>query len=537
MRRTLTLVLVALLAAAVPVAAEEAAEVTASIGGSFELSTSSTVDTTNFDKPDNGPGLDFSPKFGLKAEASQGDAWSLDATLVVENELTPYGKASLATSSLKVSVAKDVGNTFQLSRVSDPLSLIVINDPVVFDGADASQVRLESAVAGTNLLVQADSVNGVTAGASVDLAPVTVGAYVRPVIPSSTAGKTNFRLAGYATVDLGLAKVSGAVGATTEAEDDRLAFGAKAELTPIEGLKSSVSYATAQANFPAGFAYGSKDRTLLSASATYSLAPFTITGSFSRETLTSSGVVRQGSMGATVKYAGDPIEASLGVTTRQNRNIEVGAGTATPNPLTSITGSVKFALLPDVATLNLDFVTESDKDGDIGAFAEGASIVELTEITIGDVPYYFDPGSVTWGGNTSKFEETATAGVYKDDIDRYRYWAKSHFKIGGGVEYKLSDRLTVTPAFAYHSYGDISVVLQQYDEANDYFKNTDDKYGDGVDGNVTSLELSLAASYKVSDSASVTAKVGRTAYSLPVFGSNPTSAESTTISLATKISF
>ncbi len=565
MRKTLALLLLGALVMAAPAFAQE--DVTTTVGGSFEVKAESTVDDGNFEKPDTTFSVDMSSKVGLTIGAAKGDEWSLDATLVTGNELKPFGKATFSTPAVTVTAVKDLDSAFILSKVADPLDILVINDPSAFDGANATVLRIESSALGPSILAQWDTEDKFSASVSYSAAPVTVGALVRPDIEN--LDEVSYRLAGYVTADLGIATISGAAGINTAADEDNTAYGVTAKMTPLEGATVSAGYKVANVNSGASFG---ANRTVidLAASATL-LDPLSLEAKYSRTTYTqantytvyggpqddptktdepldgtgvqvntkdsvTAGDLRAESISLTAKYAVEPVEASLTFSTGRNLNSEKASVKATEKPLTSIAGSVKFALLPEVATVSVDVLHESDEDRDIAAFAEGVATKDLLSV---DASKPFDPNATTTledlGGDT-----------YKPYRDRHKFWAGSHLKIGGSVEYKLSEAVTVKPSFAYHTYEDLELAYQVLDPDRGYRNASEPEPQVLADGRISALELGATVAYKLSDAASLNFSVSRTAYTLPEVTSLdvdnagkklPSSVEKLTVAVSTSVSF
>lgn len=483
MRKALVLVLLGLLVAAVPAFAEEAA-VTKSFGASVSLETKSTVDQTYFETPDNDASFGFTPSYKLTVSASEGSLWSVQAHVMLDGTTASAFKVSAATSLLSVSVAKDRDKDYQLGGISDPFSFVTINDADALKGGHA--VRLESSALGPSLKLQFDSADNVSAAAEYALDPLTVGGLARGI------GK-GVVLAGYAKAGLGIATVTGGIARDSTQTANNSAFGVQADVTPLEGTSASVSYVTEQANFDDG-------RTTVSLSGSTALAPLAVEAGYTRVTTTASGSPVSDELTAKVTYDVAPLKASAGVT---YGNPE---GYSRTNAWTKLEGSLEYGLIPDVATLKASFLNESDRDTDLSAFTE----------------------SVKW--NADGDQEALPSG--DANADRFVFKAQTHTKFGGSVAYKLAEGLTVTPSFAYNTWGTLAWQYQVDDGDGDF--STLATSTPGTAASLSSIDLGVTVAYQLSSAASLSVGFSQTTYSFPA-GISVTDSQAGTLTVPTSL--
>ncbi|NLG69262.1 MAG: hypothetical protein GX496_06815, partial [Firmicutes bacterium] len=503
MRKTLALLVLGLLAISAPALAE------AQVSGSLSVTASTGINETYFENADTSYTLSVSPAFSLSVGA-EGDGWSVDASILSDTDVLNAGKIVATTPSFTLSAVKDSGGSYVLSKVADPFDFVVINNPD--DMEDKGAVRLETSVLGPSLTLQFDDNTQVGVAASVDVAPATIGVVTTTALPSSPSAAAATSLAAYASADLGLATLTGGLGTDLSEDEDNFGFGVKAVVKPIDILEANASYVVKQANFG--------DRASIGAGAKANLAPVEASVDYSKVTDTADEPVSD-SVKLSASYKVAPVEATVGFETGHPE------GSTQDNPKTAITGSVSFALIPDVATLKGDFAVESDKDRDLAAFSETVKWVDVTVYPvnlIADDPSTPEDESASYVSSSTTYKTEAGKGFRSVDgvakpipADQWQFRSASHNKFGASVDYKLSAALTITPSFAYHSWNDIRYRQRVDDELDGDFDGAGDStrvdWTPAADESITLFELGLSASYKVSDAVSLTASFKNQAYS------------------------
>lgn len=489
-----------------------------SFSGSLSVKASSGIDQTSFDHPDNSYAVSVSPSLSLSLSSSQGDAWSLSATLVSDTEVINAGQITATTPSVKVSAVKDKDNSFLLSKVADPLDLVAFNVTADDGMKDKGAVRIESSAFGPSVTFQLDDATGVGLAASMGVGPATVGTVVVPSLPTSAGGRVTTKLSGYAQVGLGIADLTVAAGRDSAQSTDGLGYGAKVTAKPVEIAEVSASYVSKQKNFG--------DATTLGAGAKVTLAPIEASLDYSTTSKTSApGTKVADSIKASVSYKAAPVEVSASYAT------EHGKDTDHTNPKNTISGSLKFGLIPDVASVTFDVTSESDADRELSAFTESTTFETVTA--------YVKDGALGTDVSKAVDHTVETGDAWNVKGDRLVIQSAGHMKVGAGVEYKLSPVLTVKPSLAYHSWSDLRYRTET---DNNFDGDFDDPSEQGswftsAGGSITALELGLTASYAVSNSVSLEAGLSQTGYSFTSAGPAPSSAAKRSASVTVKVAF
>lgn len=487
MRRSVVLALVLVLALGVPTFA--------GFSGSVEFSVKTATDTTNFTKPDEDWKLDDpTTKITVSFSGSQEGIWEVSGTLDKDLGIDDLFLKAVAPEFTFYAV-KDTDDSSGVGELKDPLGLVTLGDLTGKTGA-----RLESSLLGPKVTLQAAEGKLGLAG-SYSAQPLTVGGVTNLTLPGAGT-KLSGPAAGYATVNLGIATVTGSFGVDTSKSDKNSGFGGKVTVTPIQGLTVNGSLVRKDVNFG--------DATTVSTDATLVQGLLRFKAAYSDTKNVSAGAAVSSSVSASVDYRGSEENQAfddLFKSTKYYLNKAIAANASfelkkakdsqLANPTTVLGAKAVAPLIPGVAVAKVEFLYESDKDSEFTAFTD-----------------------------TSTGAAGVTRYVYKS--------ADTHMKLDGRVNYKLSDKVTFAPYVTVQSWGNADVVTQTWDATNNTWGKDNMVKADA--GSVSQIDLGGELKYTLSDAATIKFGVARSNYGLPAGGAK-TSAQKTSLTTTVSVSF